>query len=29
MIISCFHSDFWLHLELNGNAGLNDLDDYL
>ena len=24
-----YNSDFWLHLELNGNATLNELDDYL
>ena len=24
-----YNSDFWLHLELNGNALLDDLDDYL
>ena len=28
-IKSSYNSDFWLHLELNGNARLKELDDYL
>lgn len=28
-IKNSYNSDFWLHLELNGNASLKELDDYL
>lgn len=28
-IKNSYNSDFWLHLELNGNARLNELDQYL
>lgn len=28
-IKNSYNSDFWMHLELNGNARLNELDDYL
>ena len=28
-VLDAYGGDFWLHLEMKGNATLEDLDDYL